>query len=120
MLSRSNTWPLVVVQIENSGRTETKLDANFNEKKVTPVTKPTDSGLSIQIDPKKAATLNRHYYLEGGWGWVVIVASVLVHLLNHGLQLSWAVLLQPTADKFAATVTDTGTAFHLTYRTHYY
>lgn len=111
MLNRSNTWPLVVVQIEDNGRTTTKLDANFNEK---PGPKPgesgqQDSGLSVPgLDPKKAATLNRHYYLEGDWGWVVVVASVLVHLLNHGLQLSWGVVLEPTARKFTKSINDTG------------
>ncbi|KAJ9591212.1 hypothetical protein L9F63_002283, partial [Diploptera punctata] len=29
----------------------------------------------------------RHYYPEGGWGWVVVGCSVGVHVLNHGLQL---------------------------------
>lgn len=107
MLNRSNTWPLVVVQIEDGGRTETKLDSNYNEKDEHHANNVQDSGLVI--DPKKAATLNRHYYLEGDWGWVVVVASVLVHLLHHGLQLSWGVLLEPTASKFsAASITDTG------------
>ncbi|KAG8273294.1 hypothetical protein J6590_023803 [Homalodisca vitripennis] len=109
MLNRSNTWPLVVVQIENNGRTKTKLDANFNEKAAKPPDSgQQDSGLSVAIDPKKAATLTRHYYLEGDWGWVVVVASVLVHLLHHGLQLSWGVLLEPTARRFTTSITDTG------------
>lgn len=109
MLNRSNTWPLVVVEIENNGRTKTRLDANFNEKNTKPdETALLKSGLPMSIDPKKAATLNRHYYLEGGWGWAVVVASALVHLLGLGLQLSWGVLLPPTAAKFSASVTDTG------------
>ncbi|KAJ1532305.1 hypothetical protein ONE63_000913 [Megalurothrips usitatus] len=44
--------------------------------------------------------LCRHYYPEGGWGWVVVFCCASVHLLVGGLQLSWAVLLAPTANKF--------------------
>ncbi|KAE8742841.1 hypothetical protein FOCC_FOCC011579 [Frankliniella occidentalis] len=44
--------------------------------------------------------LCRHYYPEGGWGWVIVFCCASVHLLAGGLQLSWAVLLAPTARKF--------------------
>jgi len=32
--------------------------------------------------------LCRHYYPEGGWGWVITVVGTLVHLLGPGLQFS--------------------------------
>lgn len=38
------------------------------------------------ISAKAAATINHHYYPEGGWGWVVAVAAALVHFLTCGLQ----------------------------------
>lgn len=44
--------------------------------------------------------LCRHYYLEGGWGWVVATCGVLVHILSHGLQLGCSVMVTPAAKKF--------------------
>ena len=37
-------------------------------------------------------TLKQHYYPEGGWGWIVALASVLVNILAYGLQLSLAII----------------------------
>ncbi|XP_012147926.2 uncharacterized protein LOC100879352 isoform X2 [Megachile rotundata] len=39
-------------------------------------------------DARKEATLRRHYYPEGGWGYVIVTCSALVHLLGIGLQLA--------------------------------
>ncbi|KAK3923034.1 NADH-quinone oxidoreductase subunit A [Frankliniella fusca] len=52
--------------------------------------------------------LCRHYYPEGGWGWVIVVCCATVHLLAGGLQLSWAVLLAPTARRFDTPTLHTG------------
>lgn len=49
---------------------------------------------------RPAGRLWQHYYPEGGWGWVVVTVSVLVHVLTHGLQLSFAMLISPIATKF--------------------
>lgn len=107
MLTRSNTWPVVVVRLED-GRTSSQLEPLQKPKEeVTPAEDP-GGPKGNRTNPRKATTLYRHYYLEGGWGWVVIVASVLVHVLNHGLQLSWGFLLEPTARKFTASINDTG------------
>lgn len=56
----------------------------------------------------KVTTLSRHYYPEGGWGWVVVCVSVCVHLLNHGLQLSWSMVVPECAHRFQASQTETG------------
>ncbi|EFN84991.1 hypothetical protein EAI_17332, partial [Harpegnathos saltator] len=32
--------------------------------------------------------LRRHYYPEGGWGYVIVTCSMLVHFLGVGLQLA--------------------------------
>lgn len=40
------------------------------------------------MDQRKEATLRRHYYPEGGWGYVIVTCSALVHFLGVGLQLS--------------------------------
>ncbi|XP_014479774.1 PREDICTED: uncharacterized protein LOC106747046 [Dinoponera quadriceps] len=39
-------------------------------------------------DLRKEATLKRHYYPEGGWGYVIVTCSMLVHFLGVGLQLA--------------------------------
>ncbi|KAL6264410.1 hypothetical protein P5V15_004519 [Pogonomyrmex californicus] len=39
-------------------------------------------------DFRKEATLRRHYYPEGGWGYVIVTCSVLVHFIGVGLQLA--------------------------------
>ncbi|KAJ8921716.1 hypothetical protein NQ315_010626 [Exocentrus adspersus] len=44
--------------------------------------------------------LCRHYYPEGGWGWVVAICAVLVHIVNHGFQISCSQLVSPAAFKF--------------------
>ena len=41
------------------------------------------------------ATMAQHYYLEGGWGWVVVLCHVLVNVTVHGLQLSVGILAEP-------------------------
>ncbi|XP_036139120.1 uncharacterized protein LOC105838603 isoform X2 [Monomorium pharaonis] len=40
------------------------------------------------VDFRKEATLRRHYYPEGGWGYVIVTCSVLVHFIGVGLQLA--------------------------------
>jgi len=40
------------------------------------------------MDFRKEATLRRHYYPEGGWGYVIVTCSVLVHFIGVGLQLA--------------------------------
>lgn len=54
----------------------------------------------VLCDPRKTATLYRHYYPEGGWGYVIVTCSVLVSVLGQGLQLSFGHLLNPLALKF--------------------
>lgn len=52
------------------------------------------------LTARKAQTLYRHYYPEGGWGWTVLVVCVLVSILDHGMQLSAAVLVGPASVKY--------------------
>lgn len=54
----------------------------------------------VPLDARKTYTLRKHYYPEGGWGWIIIVCSVLVHVLNQGLQLSSSQIVVPGAQKF--------------------
>lgn len=55
---------------------------------------------ALPLDTRKVTTLARHYYPEGGWGFVVASCSVMVHVLCHGLQLSAGVLVTPTIVTF--------------------
>ncbi|KAF5301583.1 hypothetical protein FQR65_LT08888 [Abscondita terminalis] len=55
----------------------------------------------IPLDARKATTLRRHYYPEGGWGWVIITCTVLLNIINHGLQLSCSQLAPSAAEKFS-------------------
>lgn len=50
----------------------------------------------------------RHYYPEGGWGYVVVACCVLVNVINHGLQLAYGVLHKPILDKFRVGILETG------------
>ncbi|KOC60408.1 hypothetical protein WH47_08627 [Habropoda laboriosa] len=42
----------------------------------------------LNSEVRKQATLRRHYYPEGGWGYVIVTCSALVHFLGIGLQLA--------------------------------
>ncbi|KAJ8962358.1 hypothetical protein NQ318_018341 [Aromia moschata] len=70
-------------------------DGNFTEEAAKENLLP-----DLPLDARKTTTLRRHYYPEGGWGWVVVVCAVLVHVLNHGVQLSCSQLVFPGAEKF--------------------
>ncbi|KAL0117220.1 hypothetical protein PUN28_010218 [Cardiocondyla obscurior] len=50
-------------------------------------------------DFRKEATLRRHYYPEGGWGYVIVTCSVLVHFIGVGLQLAAPGCWHITAEK---------------------
>lgn len=107
---RSNTWPVVVVNLGKNGcTTTTQLDGNFNERTPLESTNgPVSSCAGTVLDPRKVATLSRHYYPEGGWGWVVLGCCVIVHVLNHGLQLSFGMLIVPINLRFKSVYEHTG------------
>lgn len=109
---RSNTWPVVVVNLGRNGcSTTTQLDANFNER--TPLDSTLGRASSCAgtiLDSRKVATLSRRYYPEGGWGWVTLSCCVFVHVLNHGLQLSFGMLIVPINVKFWSLYQNTGKA----------
>jgi len=46
------------------------------------------SPVRLPLDVRKEATLRRHYYPEGGWGYIIVTCSMLVHFIGLGLQLA--------------------------------
>ena len=48
--------------------------------------------LTLLTDDITVRTLKQHYYPEGGWGWLVALASLLVNIIAHGVQVSLAIL----------------------------
>lgn len=137
VMSRSNTWPVVVVRLEHDGAVH--VTDNGPSDDGGPCTAVTDDmtglfgggggggvgGVDVNgvgggdgtaadtcplapLSARKRATLQRHYYPEGGWGWVIVATAVAVHVLNHGLQLSAAVMLRPAAAKHGQPAVNTG------------
>ena len=42
---------------------------------------------------KELRTLKQHYYPEGGWGWVIVLVTLAVQVISHGLQLALAMFI---------------------------
>lgn len=64
------------------------------------------------VSEVKVSTLTRHYYPEGGWGFVIVTCSVLVQILCHGLQLSSGPIMVKSAGKFNVDIVHTGKSPH--------
>lgn len=82
-LSRAQSWPLLAANAAAAAETS---------KGTVP------GARAAQLQARRL--LCRHYYLEGGWGWVVTTCSVLVHILSHGMQLACSQLVTPASRKF--------------------
>lgn len=54
----------------------------------------------LVADLRQLLTLKQHYYPEGGWGWIVLLAGLLVQILSHGTHGAVSVFLQQIAVKF--------------------
>ncbi|GJQ88239.1 hypothetical protein Trydic_g13227 [Trypoxylus dichotomus] len=61
----------------------------------------------LVADLRQLLTLKQHYYPEGGWGWIVLVVGVLVHILSQGLLVSYGFFYLETVKKFGTPVTQT-------------
>ncbi|EFN72171.1 hypothetical protein EAG_00954 [Camponotus floridanus] len=60
------------------------------------------------INARKKITLKKHYYPEGGWGYVIVIVTILVHIVSHGLQLTSGLLINPMMTQFQQRVENTG------------
>lgn len=64
---------------------------------------------SSRMSNTSTSTIKQHYYPEGGWGWIVIVVGIMIHVLTHGLHTSVGVLIIETRRRFHIdNVVDTG------------
>jgi hypothetical protein len=100
VLSRARSWPLL------------------SPPPAPPPPRATSAAVVPSSSSQTRRLLWRHYYPEGGWGWVVVGCSVGVHVLNHGLQLGGgAVLLSAAVTTFHISATDAGT-WHVGRETH--
>lgn len=68
---------------------------------------PEDDSLTA-INARKKITLKKHYYPEGGWGYVIVIVTILAHVVSHGLQLTSGLLIHPMMTQFQQTVENTG------------
>lgn len=59
---------------------------------------PLGGGLAAEL--KQLMTLRQHYYPEGNWGWLVLLAGFFVQILTHGLQLGYGVQLEEVGKRF--------------------
>lgn len=62
---------------------------------------------------RKKITLKRHYYPEGGWGYVIIIVTILVHIVSHGLQLASSLLISSTMTQFQQKVENAGMTYKI-------
>ena len=57
---------------------------------------------------RRIASIFQHYYPEGGWGVVLMVAVIMVQVMVHGLVLAYGVMVHKIVRRFRASVTETG------------
>ena len=67
------------------------------------------SGVTVMSARRmRIASIFQHYYPEGGWGVVLMVAVIMVQILVHGLVLSYGIILPKIIRRFRVSVTETG------------
>ena len=57
---------------------------------------------------RRIASIFQHYYPEGGWGVVLILAVIMVQIIIHGLLLSYGVILAKIGRKFKVSLLESG------------
>ena len=57
---------------------------------------------------RRIASIFQHYYPEGGWGVVLLLAVIMVQVIIHGLLLSYGVLLTKIERRFRVSVLESG------------
>ncbi len=49
---------------------------------------------------RRIASIFQHYYPEGGWGYVVLLVSFLIHLIANGLPFSFVLVIPVLSRRF--------------------
>ncbi|RLU25516.1 hypothetical protein DMN91_001672 [Ooceraea biroi] len=105
-ISRARSWPLL--DTTGMGSRAAFDGSSLKEKnRATETGDSADKNNAAAVQPdgspqvQARRLLCRHYYPEGGWGWVIAVVGTLVHLLGPGLQFSVpAAIALPAKVKF--------------------
>lgn len=109
-------FAICVLMLYNSGGTA--VPGLFRSRSLPQLLYATDSGLGSfsdggqpqnntqrsQGDFRQLLTLKQHYYLEGGWGWVIFVIAIIVQTLTHGLQVGYGIMVCECEKKFGSGV----------------
>jgi len=91
-MARARSWPLL--NAIGMGSCAASVDDSLLKKNRTETGNDADKSNAVAVQPdgspqvQARRLLCRHYYPEGGWGWVITVVGTLVHLLGPGLQFS--------------------------------
>jgi hypothetical protein len=94
---------LLIASASNNSHTSRRSNASNRSQRLRTVRGAAEAaGLAVTLDPcgRASATIRQHYYLEGGWGWVVVCCALIISVLVHGLQLSFGVLQLAVPAKF--------------------
>ncbi|KAJ8921714.1 hypothetical protein NQ315_010624 [Exocentrus adspersus] len=98
-LSRSRSLPQLSVSHHDSGLGSYYGGSGVDEP-------PVSRAARLVADLRQLLTLKQHYYPEGGWGWVVLVCAILVHILSHGLHTSAGLFYTEMIKKFGTAVAE--------------
>ncbi|XP_015364757.1 PREDICTED: monocarboxylate transporter 10 isoform X2 [Diuraphis noxia] len=111
-LSKSRSWPMLYTVLEEEtvgGASPASTAMAVTDGQQQPQQQhqllPDKNRMARQLQMAAPAAnvgrlLRRHYYPEAGWGWVVVACACMVHLLNHGLQLSFGALEKDVVLRF--------------------
>ncbi|XP_055525949.1 monocarboxylate transporter 12-like isoform X2 [Wyeomyia smithii] len=61
---------------------------------------PGQTRASSRLSNTSTSTIKQHYYPEGGWGWIIVVVAIMVHVLTHGLHTAVGVIIIATGRRF--------------------
>ena len=70
-----------------SGSSDPESAGSKNGVKLVAILNPFDK------NHKNLRTLKQHYYPEGGWGWVIVLVTLCVQIISHGLQFALAMYM---------------------------
>jgi len=56
--------------------------------------------LEVGIEIEETKSRSESTVLEGGWGWVVVLSSFMIHVIADGIKFSYGVLVEDLIDYF--------------------